>query len=199
MGTINMCATDASPSVLTGNDLALGILPDDAIVKYQKPYVGRKRNAGSVVVLVAKDEDKSVVSVCFYKVPWQIDKQIATALNKVSKNKGLDGDMKLRHPGLEWIGIDKSALTSHCDYVQKMGWVATPGSCHGAIQLVCMVKGLSPELLTSRLPCDYYLGELTVPNNYQIILDIAMRRMSIDTTAEDDDSASSQETVVEGT
>ena len=134
-------------------------------------------------MLIAKDEDKSVVSVCFYKVPWQIDKQIATALNKVSKNKGLDGDMKLRHPGLEWIGIDKSALTSHCDYVQKMGWVATtPGSGHGVTQLVGMVKGLSSELLTSRLPCDYYLGELTIPDNekakYQVILDIVMHRMS---------------------
>ena len=61
-----------------------------------------------------------------------------------------------------------------------------------------MVKGLSSELLTSHLPCDYYLGELTVPNNYQVILDIAMRRMSIDTTAEENDSATSQETVAEG-
>ena len=83
--------------------------------------------------------------------------------------------MKKRHVGLEWIGIDKSTLTSHCDYVEKMGWVATPGSCHGAANLVNMVKGLSAELLTSHLPCDYYLGEITVPERektkLQVLLD----------------------------
>ena len=56
-----------------------------------------------------------------------------------------------------------------------MGWVATPDSCHGAANLVNMVKGLSAELLTSHLPCDYYLGEIIVPERektkYQVILD----------------------------
>ena len=77
------------------------------------------------------------------------------------KVKGFDANTKKRHVGLGWIGIDKGALTSHCDYVEKMGWVATPGSCHGAAQqLVSMVKGLSAELLlTSHLPCNYYLGD----------------------------------------
>ena len=74
-----------------------------------------------------------------------------------------------------WIGIDKGALTSHCDYVEKIGWVATPDSCHGAAQLANITKDLSAELLTSHLPCDYYLGEITVPDNektkYQVILD----------------------------
>ena len=85
-------------------------------------------------MLLAKGQDKSVVSVCFYTSPWpcQIGKKIVEALNTVAKVKGPDGDMKQRHHGLEWIGIDKGALTSHCDYVEKMGWVATPGSCHGA-------------------------------------------------------------------
>ena len=64
-----------------------------------------------------------------------------------------------------------------------------------------MDKGLSAELLTSHLPwCDYYLGEITVPDNekpkYQVILGIIMRRMEIDTTAEDDNAAS-QETTAE--
>ena len=132
MGTINMGATDASVSVLTGKDLAQGILTGNAIVKFQKKYVGRKRSAGAVVMLLAKGEDKSVVSVCFYISPWQIGKKIVKALSTVAKVKGLGGDIKQRHPGLEWIGIDKGALTSYCDYVEKMGWVATPGSCHGA-------------------------------------------------------------------
>ena len=151
MGTVNMRATDAALAILTGKDLAPGTIPDGAIAKYQKPYIGRKRKGSSVVMLITMGEDKSLVSVCFYTAPWQIDKEIVTALNKVLKNKGLDGDMKLRHPGLEGIGIDKSALTSHRDCVQKMGWVATQDSCHGAQQLVGMVKCLSPELLTSHL------------------------------------------------
>ena len=59
-----------------------------------------------------------------------------------------------------------------------------------------MVKGLSTELLTSRLSCVYYLGEITVPDNdkakYQVILGVLMRRIEIDTTAEDDITASQE-------
>ena len=175
MGTINMSATDASVSELAGKDLPQGIMTAKAIVKFKKEYVGRKRNSGAVVMLLAKGEDKSVQSVCFYTSPWQIGEKVVEALDEVAKAKGLDANMKKRHVGLEWIGIDKGALTSHCAYVEKMGWVATPGSCHGAAQLVNMVKGLSAELLTSHLPCDYYLGKITVPDNekakYQVILD----------------------------
>ena len=104
-----------------------------------------------------------------------IGKKIAEALGEVAKAKGFEGSMKKRHVGLEWIGIDKGALTQDCDYVEKMGWVATPDSCHGAANLVSMAKGLSAELLTSHLPCDYYLGEIIVPERektkYQVILD----------------------------
>ena len=168
MGTINMGATDASVSLLTCKDLAQGILTTgNAIAKFQTKYVGRKRNAGSVAMLLTRGQDKSVVSVCFYTSPWpwQIGKKIVEALNTVTKVKGLDSDMKQRHPGLEWISIDKGALTSHFGYVEKMGWVSPLDSCHGAAQLANMVKGLSAELLTSHLPCDYYLGEITVPDN----------------------------------
>ena len=175
MGTINMRATDETVKELTGKDLAQGIMTAKAIVKFQKKYVGLKRNAGAVVMLLAKGEDKSVQSACFYTSPWQIGKKIVEALDEVAKAKGHEGNMKKRHVGLEWIGIDKSALTSHCDYVEKMGWVATPDSCHGAANLVNMVKGLSAELLTSHLPCNYYLGEITVPERektkLQVLLD----------------------------
>ena len=175
MGDINMRATDKAVKELTGKDLPRGILPAKAVVKFKKEYEGRKRNAGSVVMMLAKGEDKSVQSVCFYTAPWQIGKKIVEALDEVAKVKGFEGTMKKRHPGLEWIGIDKGALTQDCDYVEKMGWVATPDSCHGAANLVNMAKGLSAELLTSHLPCDYYLGEIIVPERektkYQVILD----------------------------
>ena len=65
-------------------------------------------------------------------------------------------------------------MTQDCDYAGKMGWVATPDSCHGAANLVNMAKGLSAELLTSHLPCEYYLGEIIVlereKTKYQAIL-----------------------------
>ena len=52
------------------------------------------------------------------------------------------------------------------------------------------------------LPCDYILGEITVPDNnktkYQAVLDVLMRRMEIDNTAEDGDiPAASQHTAAE--
>jgi len=175
MGDINMRATDNAVKEITGKDLPHGILPGKAVVKYQKDYSGGKRNAGSVVIMLAKGEDKSVQSVCFYTAPWQIGKKIVEALDEVAKVKGGEGNMKKRHPGLEWVGIDKSRLTENCDYIEKMGWVATPDSCHGAANLVNLVKKLSAELLTSHLPCDYYLGEIIVParekTKYQVILD----------------------------
>ena len=90
-------------------------------------------------MMLAKGEDKSVQSACFYTAPWQIGKKIAEALDEVAKVKGFEGNMKKRHPGLEWIGIDKGALTEDCDYLEKMGWVATPDSCHGAANLDSMV------------------------------------------------------------
>ena len=87
MGTINMRATDETAKELTGNDLVQGIMTAKAIVKLQKKYVGRKRNAGAVVMLLAKGEDKSVQSVCFYTSPWQIGKKIVEALDEVAKAK----------------------------------------------------------------------------------------------------------------
>ena len=124
MGTINMRATDESVSELTGKDLPQGIMPAKAVVKFKKEYVGRKRNAGAIVMLLAKGEEKSMQSVCFYTSPWEIGKKVVEALDEVAKVKGFEANMKKRHVGLEWIGIDKGALTSHCDYVEKMGWVA---------------------------------------------------------------------------
>ena len=121
MGTINMSATDASVSELTGKDLPRGIMTAKAIMKFKKEYIGRKRNAGAVVMLLAKGEDKSVQSTCFYTSPWQIGKKVVEALDEVTKAKGFDANMKKRHVGLEWIGIDKGALTSHCRTVTTSG------------------------------------------------------------------------------
>ena len=74
MGDINMRATDNAVKEITGKDLPRGILPGKAVVKFKKDYVGRKRNAGSVVMMLAKGEGKTVQSACFYTAPWQIGK-----------------------------------------------------------------------------------------------------------------------------
>ena len=48
------------------------------------------------------------------------------ALNKAAVEKGLSGEFNQRYDGIDWIGNDKAALTSHCDYLEKMGWFCTP-------------------------------------------------------------------------
>ena len=56
-----------------------------------------------------------------------------------AKGKGKEPEMKVRHKGIDWVGVDKSALTSHCPYVEKMGWFATADSCKGAKELVQLI------------------------------------------------------------
>lgn len=105
--------------------------------------------------------------------------------------------MKLRHKGVDWVGIDKSALTSRCPYLEKMGWFATAGSCKGAKELVNLIKSLSSELLTANLAAGFYLGEITVPavkiKKLNAILNILQRKVAIDVNDhsdnEDDENA----------
>ena len=136
----------------------------------------------------------------FKTEPWQIGKSIINSINKAAKAKGKEPEMKLRHKGIDWVGIDKSALTSHCHYVEKMGWFATADSCKGATELVQLIKSLSSELLTANLAADFYLGEVIVPaakpKGLNVILSILQRKTVIDVDDqsdgdEDDASAAS--------
>ena len=101
--------------------------------------------------------------------------------------------MKLCHKGIDWIGVDKSALASHCPYLGKMGWFVTADSCKDAKELlVNLTKALSSELLSSNLAANFYLGELTVPankkkNKLNVVLIILERKVVIDATTESDD------------
>ena len=133
----------------------------------------------------------------FKTEPWQIGKSIISSINKAAKAKGKEPDMKLHHKGIDWVGIDKSALTSsHCPYVEKMGWFATADSCKGATELVQLMKSLSSELLTANLAADFYLGEINVPaaklKGLNAILNILQRKTVIDVDDQsdgDDDGA----------
>ena len=127
----------------------------------------------------------------FKTEPWQIGKSIINSTNKAAKNKGKEPEMKVRHKGIDWVGIDKSSLTSHCPYLKKMGWFATADSCKGAKELVSLIKSLSSELLTANLAADFYLGEIIVPvaklKGLNVILNILQRKTVIDVDDKSDD------------
>ena len=92
---------------------------------------------------------------------------------------------------------------SHCDYLEKVGWFCTPGSCKSAEQMVHVIKSLSADVLNANMPIDFVLAETIIKNGsiqkYKaILLDILQRRMVINVTPEDND-ASSQATEAEST
>ena len=167
-----------------GVDCPPGCFPAEVIVKYQKKYTGSRTKLGSVVIQLTKDVDDAIVCMLFKTEPWQIGKSIINSINKAAKGKGKEPEMKVRHKGIDWVGVDKSALTSHCPYVEKMGWFATADSCKGAKELVQLIKSLSSEILTANLAADFYLGELVVPppklKGLNVILNILQRKMIID-------------------
>ena len=176
-----------------GRDLPYGAIPNEPTVKFKNAYDGGKPNLGYIAVLVVKNEDMALVSMSFKTVPWWIDKPGLEALNKVAVAKGLAGEFKQRYDGIDWIGIDKAALTSHCSYLEKMGWFCTPGSCKGADQMVHVIKSLSADVLSANIPIDFVLAETIIANEgipkYKVILDILQRRMVIDVSPGDDGSS----------
>ena len=121
LGTINVAATQRTVGQVMGNDCPPGVFKPEVIVKYRKHYEGTRTNLGSVVIQLTKDEHDAIVCMMFKTEPWQIGKAIINSINKSAKSKGKDAEMKVRHKGIDWVGVDKSALTSHCPYVEKMG------------------------------------------------------------------------------
>ena len=201
IGRVNTVATTASMSAETGRDLPYGIIPNESTVKFKKAYDGGKPNLGYIAVLVVKDEDMALVSMSFKTVPWQIGKPVLEATNKFAVAKGLSGEFKQRYGGIDWIGIDKAALASHCAYLEKTGWFCTPDSCKGADQMVHVVKSLSADMLSANMPIGFVLAETIIPNKsllqkYKVILGILQRRMAIGVSPEDD--GASQATEAEG-
>ena len=100
----------------------------------------------------------------FKTAPWQIGKPVLEALNKAAASKGLPGEFKQRYDGIDWIGVDKAALTSHCDFLGKMGWFCTPNSCKTTEQMVHVTKSLSSDVLGPHMPIYFVLAETTVKN-----------------------------------
>ena len=137
----------------------------------------------------------------FKTAPWQIGKPVLEALNKAAVAKGLSGEFKQRYDGIGWIGIDKAALTSHCDYLATMGWLCTPDSWKSADQMVHVIKSLSADVLNANMPISFVLAETIIKNasirKYKAILGILQRRMVIDVAPEEND-ASSQAIEAEG-
>ena len=197
LGQVNVAATQRTVGQVMGNDCPPGVFTPEVVVKYRKEYVGSRNNLGSVVIQLTKDEQDAIVCMLFKTEPWQIGKAIINSINKSAKAKGKDAEMKVRHKGIDWVGIDKSALTSHCPYVEKMGWFATADSCKGAKELIALIKALSSELLTANLAANFYLGELVVPTrnlkSLKVILNILQRKTVIDVDDQSDNEATDNE------
>ena len=171
-----------------GVDCPPGVFTPEVIVKYQKRYEGTRTNLGSAVIQLTKDENDAIVCMLFKTEPWQIGKSTINSTNKAAKAKGKEPDMKVRHRGIDWVGVDKSALTSHCPYVEKMGWFATADSCKGAKELVGLIKTLSSELLTANLAADHQgaLVPAPKPKGLNVILNILQRKTAIDVDEQSD-------------
>ena len=188
MSTINLKTTTEHMRAQTGRDLVYGLVPDNAIIKTKILYNKSKAKIGSNVILLTKDEDKGIVSVCWYTNPWQIGGEVVKVLNKRASDNGSGEDFKARFPGGHWVGIDKDRLTYSLPYIQKLGWIATPDTCGSAAGVVDFIKELSIELLNSNLPMDYYLAEIEIPRaqvvKYKVVLDILTRNIVIDVTDE---------------
>ena len=163
LGTVNAAATQRTVSQVMGIDRPAGCFAPETAVKFKKEYEGGRTSLGSVVIQLTKDEHDAIVCMLFKTEPWQIGKSAIASTNKAAKGKGKEPEMKVRHKGIGWVGADKSALTSHCPYLEKMGWFATAGSCKGAKKFVSLIKSLSSELLTANLAANFYLGEIAVP------------------------------------
>ena len=155
MGEINMKTTSEHMRAQMGRDLVYGLAPDNAVIKTKILYQKPKASIGSNVILLTKDEDKGIVSVCWYMNPWQIGGEVVKVLNKRASDSGFGEDFKARFPDAHWIGIDKDRLTYSLPYLQKLGWIATPDTCGSAEGVINFIKELSIKLLNSNLPMHY--------------------------------------------
>ena len=188
MPQVSLKETDNQMEALTGKDLSPGIAPLEAKVVYHKIYGGRKPNIGSASVVVSKDIHKAMLCLCFNTNPPEIGREVINVLNAKAEREGHPGTFKARLNGMEWIGVDPGGLTRKTTSLEKMGWMATPTTCKGAIAMMKLIKLLSAELLNANMPIDFYLCELTVAegniDKLKVILDILSRRITIDTTPE---------------
>ena len=191
LGAINVAATQRTVGQIISADCPPGCFPPEVIVKFQKKYTGGRTNLGSVVLQLTKDEHDAIVRMLFKTEPWQIGKSIMNSIIKAAKGKGKEPEMKVHHKGIDWVGVDKSALASHCPYGEKMEWFATAHSCKGAKELVRLIKSLSSELLTVNLAAHVCLGEIVVPaatlKGLNVILNILQRKTVIEVDDKSDD------------
>ena len=131
------------------------ILPVGAKITMERAYEGEKMNIGQVIIIVGKQQ-KHLKHMCLYTSPPSIGKIV---ISKLEKKNGKQ-NMKQRHPGIEWVGIDESNLCARCDVLKKCGWFANTGTCGGSKNLYNMIKKLAREVLTSGIGVDFKLAEI---------------------------------------
>ena len=190
MPRVNVRETNANMSALTGRDLPPGTLPDNAKVTYNKIYNGRKGTIGSAAIVLALDMRKAVVCMCLQFNPPQMGKEAMTVLNNNAEKNGEPVSTKDRWIGIDWIGIDEANLCKKTTFLKKFGWFATPDTTRGGNGMMGLVRKMSYEIMNAHMAIDFYLAELLVPDGAmettKVILDVLMRKTTIDTTPEDE-------------
>ena len=113
LGAVNVAATQRTVGQIMGVDCPPGCFPPEVIVKFQKKYTGGRTNLGSVVLQLTKDAHDAIVCTLLKTELCQIGKSIINSINRAAKGKGKELKTKVRHKGIGWVGVDKSALASH--------------------------------------------------------------------------------------
>ena len=78
-----------------------------------------------------------------------------------------------------------------------MGWFATPDTTKGAVTLQKLIKQISCEVLSSNIPMDFYLAEMSMPDQAaektKVLCGILSRKITIDVSAEDENEGTQEE------
>ena len=120
-----------------------GILPINANVSMTRPYTGDMGCDGDCVIVLGVLND-AVGHMTFYTEPFDIGGDIVKQMEKVHK-----GDMKSRHPGIEWIGYENKRLPKNNYGLRKRGWFANVGTCGSSRRVLDLTKKLASEIITS--------------------------------------------------
>lgn len=120
-----------------------GILPINATVSMTRPYTGDMQCDGDCVIVLGVLND-AVGHMTFYTEPFDIGGDIVKQMEKVHK-----GDMKSRHPGIEWIGYENKRLPKNNYGLRKRGWFANVGTCGSSRRVLDLTKKLASEIITS--------------------------------------------------
>ena len=69
--------------------------------------------------------------------------------------------MKTRHPGIEWVGIDKTNKTARNNYgLKPRGWFANTATCGSSRAVYNLTKKIAKELLNADACVNFTLANI---------------------------------------